>query len=75
MKAYENNKKFLPTCRSLKAVYIRGLISAAIFLLVGTDIAFGVTNKNLCPDGALIYGGLQTKVLVYTHYGKNIRSF
>ena len=40
----QKQQKILPICRSLKAEYICDAISAAIFLLVGTDIDFVVTN-------------------------------
>ena len=45
------------------------------FMLIGTDVALSVTNSTLCLYGALIYGSVQMKVLVYTQYGKNICSF
>ena len=37
-------QKCLPRCRSHNAEDIRGTISAAIFLLVGTDVALMVTK-------------------------------
>ena len=40
----QKQQKISPSCRSLKAEDICGKISAEIFLLVGTDIAFMVTN-------------------------------
>ena len=75
MRAYENNKTILPSCRSLKAEDIWGSISAARFFLVGTDVALVVPNSTICPDGALLYDVLQMKGLVYTLYGKYIRLF
>ena len=66
MRAYKNNKSILPSFRSLKAEDIQGAILAARFLLVGIDISIMVKNCTLCPDGVLIYGALQIKVLVYT---------
>ena len=67
-------QKSLPRCRYLKAEDICGAISSEIFLLVSTDIHLVVTNSTLCSDGALIYGALQVKVLVYTQYGQIICS-
>ena len=43
MRAYENNNKILPSCRSLKAEDICGAISVESFS-VGTYIDFMVTN-------------------------------
>ena len=40
----KKNEKILPICRSLKAEDICVAISAATFLLVGTDIYFVVIN-------------------------------
>ena len=45
------------------------------FLLVGADIAFVVTNYTICQYGALLYGALHMKVLVYIQFGKNVCSF
>ena len=67
--------KILPSSRSLKAEDTPGTTSAAIFLLVGTDISFVVTNQNIFQDGDFLYGALQIKVLVYTQYGQNVCSF
>ena len=54
---------------------MQGAILAAISFLVGTDVALVVPNSTICPPGALIYGDFQMKVLIYTQYGQNIRSF
>ena len=75
MRAYENNNKILPSCRSPKAEDIRGTISAAIFLFIVTDITFVVKKLTICTYGALQYGALHTKGLLYTQYGQNICYF
>ena len=54
--------------------YMRHNIKSKI-LSVCKNIAFVVTNETLCPYGALIYGALQMKGLLYTQYGKYICSF
>ena len=63
-------QKISPSCRSLKAQS-----QQQGFLLVGVDIAFVVANSTIFQYGALIYGYLQMKDLLYTQYGQNIRSF
>ena len=67
--------KILPSCSYLKAENIWGEISATIILLVWTDIDFLVENQTLCADGALIYGVLQIRGLLYTQYGLITRYF
>ena len=50
--------------RSLKAEDVWGAISAAIFLLFGTDVSFVVPNSTVCQAGTLIYGDVKTKSLI-----------
>ena len=63
------------TLRSLKAEDMWGAISAARFLLVGTEVYLVVPNSTLCPDGALIYGSVMMKGLQYTQYEENMGYF
>ena len=49
----------------MKAEDMWGKISAAIYLLVVTDIALVVQTSTLCTDGALIYDDVYIKGLVY----------
>ena len=44
MRAYKYNNKISPSCKSFKEEDIWGGISAATFFLLGTDIAFVVTD-------------------------------
>ena len=70
----QKQQKILPKCRSLKTEDICGAVSAAIFFVSWYIHIYMVTDSTLCPDGALIYGYLQMKGLVYTQYGKIICS-
>ena len=54
---------------------MRGAFSAAILLLVGTDGALVIPNSNICQAGALVYGYIHMKGLVYTKYRQNIGYF
>ena len=44
MRSYKNINKISPSCGSIKVEDIYGAISAAIFLLVGTEIDFVFKN-------------------------------
>ena len=70
MRAYKNNKKSYPAVGLSRQKIYTALYQQQEFLFVGTYISFVVTNYSLCPDGALIYGALRMKSLVYTQYGK-----
>ena len=75
MRAYKNNNKYCPTVGLSRQKIYAEQSQQQYFLFVGTDIDSVVTNQTLCLDGALIYGALQMKSLVYIQYGKYLFSF
>ena len=76
MIAYENNNKTLPRLRPLEAGDICSTISAGIFFVSWYINRFFGYKLNYLSRWCLdIWSFTDMKVLVYTQYGQNIRSF